>query len=138
MAKTTEQIQDPTDNLVALLDAADRLPGAAELRSRSFDLLDLRPRAAVVDVGCGAGRAVAELAERGVKAIGVDPDERMITVARSRWPASDYRIAGAYELPLADASMDGFRAEKVFHELAEPERAWRRRTGFWLRAGVSC
>ncbi|MEU1596019.1 methyltransferase domain-containing protein [Streptomyces sp. NPDC005708] len=123
MTKETEQTQDPTGDLIALLDAADRLPGAAELRSRSFDLLNLRPRAAVVDVGCGAGRAVVELAERGVKAIGVDPDERMIAVARSRWPALDYRIAGAYELPMADASMDGFRADKVFHQLAEPERA---------------
>ncbi|MFD8035429.1 methyltransferase domain-containing protein [Streptomyces sp. NPDC059717] len=123
MAKETEQTQDPTDDLIALLDGADRLPGAVELRSRSFDLLGLRPGAFVVDMGCGAGRAVAELAERGVKAIGVDPDERMIAVARSRWPASDYRIAKASELPLADASMDGLRADKVFHELAEPERA---------------
>ncbi|MBW8705512.1 putative methyltransferase [Streptomyces sp. MBT84] len=123
MTRETEQTEDQTDDLIALLDAADRLPGVVELRSRSFDLLHLRPGASVVDVGCGAGRAVAELAERGVKAIGVDPDERMIAVARSRWPASDYRIAGAYELPLADASIDGFRADKVFHELAEPERA---------------
>ncbi|MGW0095254.1 methyltransferase domain-containing protein [Streptomyces sp. NPDC003328] len=123
MAKETEPTQDPTDDLIALLDGADRLPGAVELRSRSFDLLGLRPGAFVVDVGCGAGRAVAELAERGAKAIGVDPDERMIAVARSRWPASDYRIAEASELPLADASMDGLRADKVFHELAEPERA---------------
>ena len=36
---------------------------------------------------------------------------------------ADYRIAGAYELPLQDASVDGDQADKVFHELAEPERA---------------
>ncbi|MDW6056989.1 methyltransferase domain-containing protein [Streptomyces sp. FXJ1.4098] len=77
----------------------------------------------VVDVGCGAGRAVAELAEQGVKAVGVDPSERMIAVARGRWPEGDYRIAGAYELPLPDASVDGYRADKVFHELSEPEQA---------------
>ncbi|WP_376771197.1 methyltransferase domain-containing protein [Streptomyces boluensis] len=77
----------------------------------------------VVDVGCGAARAVAELIGQGVRAIGVDPSERMIAVARDRWPQADYRIAGAYELPLPDASVDGYRADKVFHELAEPERA---------------
>ncbi len=77
----------------------------------------------MVDVGCGAGRAVAELGERGVRAVGVDPNEEMVAVARSRWPGADYRLAGAYELPLSDASMDGYRADKVFHILAEPERA---------------
>jgi SAM-dependent methyltransferase len=66
---------------------------------------------------------VAELAERGVRAVGVDPDERMIGVARERWPDADFRIADAYALPLPDASVDGYRADKVFHELAEPERA---------------
>jgi ubiquinone/menaquinone biosynthesis C-methylase UbiE len=66
---------------------------------------------------------VAELAERGVRAIGVDLSERMIAVARGRWPDADFRVAGAYSLPLPDASADGYRADKVFHELAEPERA---------------
>jgi SAM-dependent methyltransferase len=44
----------------ARLDAADRLPGARELRALSYDLLG--GAESVVDVGCGAGRAVAELA----------------------------------------------------------------------------
>ncbi|TDD32831.1 methyltransferase domain-containing protein [Saccharopolyspora elongata] len=116
-------IKQSTDDLIARLDAADRLPGAAELRALSYDLLGVGPGRSAVDVGCGAGRAVAELAERGVRAIGVDPDELMIAVARDRWPEADFRVAGACELPLADASVDGYRADKVFHELAEPERA---------------
>ncbi|MFF4728753.1 methyltransferase domain-containing protein [Streptomyces mirabilis] len=77
----------------------------------------------MVDVGCGAARAIAELTEHGLKAVGVDPDERMIAVAKARWPDADFRIAGAYELPFADVTMDGYRADKVFHELFEPERA---------------
>ncbi|MFI2376175.1 methyltransferase domain-containing protein [Streptomyces sp. NPDC018964] len=112
-----------TDDLITRLDFADGLPGAHELRARSYALLGAGPGVSVVDVGCGAGRAVAELAERGARAVGVDPSEQMIAVARGRWPEADLRIAGAYELPLADSSMDGYRADKVFHELAEPERA---------------
>ncbi|MFE7410307.1 methyltransferase domain-containing protein [Streptomyces laurentii] len=112
-----------TDALAALLDAADRMPGAAELRSFSYDVLGAAPGRSVVDVGCGAGRAVAELDGRGAAAVGVDPDARMIALARSRWPEADFRIAGAYELPLADSSVHGYRADKVFHELADPERA---------------
>jgi ubiquinone/menaquinone biosynthesis C-methylase UbiE len=112
-----------TDDLIALLDAADRLPGVVELREYSYELMVAGPGKSVVDVGCGAGCAVVELAERGIKAIGVDPDKQMIAVARGRWPGADFRVAGAYDLPLADASVDGYRADKVFHELAEPERA---------------
>ncbi|MGW0732645.1 methyltransferase domain-containing protein [Streptomyces sp. NPDC002851] len=123
MTRETERTRQSTDDLIALLDATDRLPGAEELRALSYDLLGAEPGRSMVDVGCGAGRAVAELAERGVKAVGVDPDERMIAVARDRWPEADFRIADAYELPLPDASVDGYRADKVFHELAEPERA---------------
>ncbi|MFG1782443.1 methyltransferase domain-containing protein [Rhodococcus oryzae] len=123
MNTETQQKQRSTDQLIALLDAADRLPAAVELRELSYRLLGAGPHLSVVDVGCGAGRAVAELAERGPHALGVDPDVRMIAAARGRWPEADLRIAGAYELPLADASMDCYRADKVFHELAEPERA---------------
>ncbi|MEV5171069.1 methyltransferase domain-containing protein [Streptomyces flaveolus] len=123
MTKKSERTKTSTDELIALLDAGERLPGAAELRERSYELLHAGPGTPVVDVGCGAGRAVAELAERGVRTVGVDPDERMVNVARSRWPEADFRVAGAYELPLADASTAGYRADKVFQELTEPEAA---------------
>ncbi|WP_062214767.1 methyltransferase domain-containing protein [Streptomyces sp. NBRC 109706] len=112
----------PADQLAARMDLADRLPGAEELRTASYQTLTTAP-APVVDVGCGAGRAVAELIERGVPAIGIDPDPTMIALAKDRWPTADFRIADAYALPLADASVAGYRADKVFHELAEPERA---------------
>ncbi|MFF7643876.1 methyltransferase domain-containing protein [Streptomyces canus] len=118
-----QETEHAADELIALLDAADRLPGLAELRGRSYGLLGIAPGTAVVDVGCGAGRAVAELTEEGVKAVGVDPDKRMIAVARERWPNAEFRVAGAYELPFADATMDGCRADKVFHELGDPELA---------------
>lgn len=111
------------DQLIALLDVAEQLPGATGLRSRSYELMGAAPGRTAVDVGCGSGRSVAELTEIGVKSVGVDPVERMIEVARQRWPREDFRIADAYELPFADATVDGYRADKVFHELGEPDRA---------------
>ncbi|TDC62431.1 methyltransferase domain-containing protein [Actinomadura sp. GC306] len=123
MTTETEKARQATEDLIALLDAADRLPGFEEMRVRSYELLAAEPGTSVVDVGCGAGRAVAELTERAVRAVGVDPNEKMIAVARSRWPKADFRMADAYGLPLADASVHGYRADKVFHLLAEPERA---------------
>ncbi|MFC6885201.1 MULTISPECIES: methyltransferase domain-containing protein [Actinomadura] len=117
--RTSEQ----TDALIALLDIGDAMPGAVELRERSYELLGLAPDAAVADVGCGAGRAAAEMAGRGARATGVDPDERMIAIAGERWPAADFRLADAYGLPFADGALNGYRAEKVFHVLDDPARA---------------
>ncbi|TDB85160.1 methyltransferase domain-containing protein [Actinomadura sp. KC216] len=94
-----------------------------ELRTRSYELLDLAPDAAVVDVGCGAGRAVAEMDEQGARAVGIDPAERMISLARERWPSADFRVADAYDLPFEDASVHGYRADKVYHTLDDPARA---------------
>ncbi|RSM94483.1 SAM-dependent methyltransferase [Nonomuraea sp. WAC 01424] len=121
--QTTGRTSEETDALIALLDVGDGMPGAAELRARSYDLLDLAPGAAVVDVGCGSGRAVAEMAARGARAVGVDPDERMIAVAAGRRPDGEFRVADAYALPFADGTLRGYRAEKVFHILDDPARA---------------
>lgn len=121
--KTTVRYHDGTDKLIAMLDIGDKAPGASELRARSYELLGVAPDAAVVDVGCGTGRAVAEMAERGARAVGVDPDERMIGVAGERWPAGDFRVADAYDLPFDDGVLHGYRAEKVYHVLDDPARA---------------
>ncbi|MFI6880019.1 methyltransferase domain-containing protein [Streptomyces sp. NPDC050400] len=125
MSKKQEDTEPHRDTaaLLAVLDAADQMPDARLLRARSYELLSPVPGSTVVDVGCGAGRAVAELTERGVHAVGVDPDAWMLAAARERWQASEFREAGAEELPFADASVQGYRADKVFHVLREPGRA---------------
>lgn len=46
-----------------------------------------------------------------------------VAAARERWPAADFRKAGAEDLPFADGSVRGYRADKVFHVLQEPGRA---------------
>jgi SAM-dependent methyltransferase len=121
--QTTGRTSDGTDALIALLDLGDNNPGASELRTHSYELLGIAPDAAVVDVGCGPGRAAAEMAERGARAVGIDPDERMISVAGKRWPAADFRVASAYELHFTDGALHGYRAEKVYHVLDDPARA---------------
>jgi ubiquinone/menaquinone biosynthesis C-methylase UbiE len=112
-----------TDTLIRVLDAAETMPAAARLRARSYQLLRLPPGATVVDVGCGTARAVAELAEHGARAIGVDPDPAMLAAARSRFPDIDVRAADAAELPLGDGQAHGYRADKVYHVLPDPHAA---------------
>ncbi|MFF0268287.1 methyltransferase domain-containing protein [Kribbella sp. NPDC004536] len=106
--------------LIQLLDAADAMPGAAELRTRSYELLELAAGDPVVDVGCGTGRAVAELAGLGARPTGIDVSEHMIAVAVERRPEHDFRLGTAEALDLPDDSVAGYRADKVFHALADP------------------
>jgi ubiquinone/menaquinone biosynthesis C-methylase UbiE len=109
--------------LIRLLDAAEATPGATALRERSYDLLRLPPGGTVVDAGCGTGRAIAELAQRGQKAIGVDLDPAMLAAARSRFPDVDVRAADVADLPLADGQAHGYRADKLYHILPDPNAA---------------
>jgi len=111
------------DTLIRALDAAETTPGAGTLRARSYQLLRLPPAATVVDVGCGTGRAVAELAEQGARAIGVDLDPTMLAAARRRFPDIDLRAADAANLPLDDGQAHGYRADKVYHMLPDPTAA---------------
>ena len=105
---------------VSFLDRIEQLPGAVALRAASYELLGLSPGDTVVDVGCGAGHAVAELAAAHLKAIGVDPDPDAIAAARARTADAMFHVARSDELPLEDESVDGYRAARLFHLLADP------------------
>jgi ubiquinone/menaquinone biosynthesis C-methylase UbiE len=109
-----------SENLIRMLDTAESTPFASDFRVRGYTLLRRAPGAPVVDVGCGAGRAVAEL---GPSAVGVDPDPVMLRTARERFPGIDVREGDALSLPFADASILGYRADKVFHILPSPADA---------------
>ncbi|WP_410660533.1 methyltransferase domain-containing protein [Amycolatopsis sp. lyj-112] len=76
----------------------------------------------MIDVGCGSGRAVSELSSSGFRAVGVDISPEMIEEARRRSPGTEFLVGDAYELAVP-GGFSGYRVDKVFHELAEPERA---------------
>ncbi|MFD7153196.1 methyltransferase domain-containing protein [Kribbella sp. NPDC059898] len=105
---------------MSFLDRIEERPGAAELRAASYRLLALKRGATCVDVACGAGHAVAELARKGVKVTGVDADPDAIEAARERAPGAMFHVAHSDDLPLEDASMDGYRAIRLFHLLDDP------------------
>src|SRR6187549_2233349 len=122
MAETHSAYTD-SSTLIRMLDVAESMPDAVALRERGYELLRLAPGATVLDVGCGTGRAVAELAERGARAIGVDLDPVMRAAARARFPGADVRAADAADLPLPAGEAHGYRADKVLHILPDPESA---------------
>jgi SAM-dependent methyltransferase len=85
----------------------DRLRPVNETWWRLFEQLvetaDLRGRR-ILDVGCGTGRLSAALAERAASRVwGVDPEPRMLEVARKRAPANvGFKEGRAESLPFRD------------------------------------
>ncbi|MFD4371826.1 methyltransferase domain-containing protein [Streptomyces sp. NPDC058486] len=106
--------------LLAVLDAVDTAPGAAALRQRSYTLLGLGPGVRLLDVGCGAGRAVGEAVALGAAAMGLDRDEAMIAAARARLPGGAFAVGDATALPYGACAFDAYRADKVLHDLPDP------------------
>jgi ubiquinone/menaquinone biosynthesis C-methylase UbiE len=62
----------------------------------------------VLDIGCGGGALVRDLAARGARVIGVEISEEQLApaLAGDRGTGARYLVGRAQELPLDDASMD--------------------------------
>lgn len=99
-------------------------------KQHTYRLLNLAAGMMVLDVGCGTGddvRALAQLVGDSGSVVGVDSSESMIAEAIARTAQSqlpvDFRHADAHQLPFAADSFDRCRADRVFHQLAQPEQA---------------
>ena len=86
-----ELVQDGPAFEAPLLDLFGKLAGAGP----------------VLDVGCGPGRVVGLLADRGLPVIGIDLSPGMIEVARRDHPGLDYRVGSMTALDLPDGELGG-------------------------------
>jgi len=75
------QAANPRGPFAHLLAAIWRRDHAAIDRA-TIDLLDLAPGMRVIDIGCGPGAALAEIARRGGFALGLDVSQNMVAIAR--------------------------------------------------------
>ena len=119
-----DRVFDPAA-LIALLDGAKPLFRAA--KSVLLERLALEHASTALDVGCGTGADVVEMAGRmphGGKATGVDASEAMIAEARRRAAGLGddvlFRLGDALDLPYPDGVFDACRVETVLQHLADP------------------
>ncbi|QKT09258.1 methyltransferase domain-containing protein [Gordonia sp. X0973] len=114
--------------LVAVLDAQADLTSIKRMRAWASKALGVRPGEHVLDVGSGTGSEVLAMAAAvgsSGRAVGVDPNPRMIELADTRTgeaPAT-FVEGSAYALPFPDDTFDAVRCERVFQHLEHPERA---------------
>lgn len=111
---------------VSALDAVQRF------KQSSLQLMDVDPGDSVLDVGCGRGDEVIELArmvgETG-RAVGLDMSETMVVEGRGRAAQAgvraEFKVGDAQALPFADRSFDAARIERTLQHLPDPDRALR-------------
>jgi hypothetical protein len=123
------------------MDPTDRFTGLADVYARcrptypaaTIDLIVARcglgPQALLVDVGCGTGISSRLFAERGVRVVGIEPNEDMRRQAAAHplpqgAPAPEYREGRAEATGLAAGVADLVLAAQAFHWF-EPDGALR-------------
>jgi len=114
---------------VTYLDTVGGTCFAQDYKRRTFEMLAPRPGARFLDVGCGAGDDVLELARlvgKAGKVVGIDRSPTMIAQGVERAHASglpvSFEIGDAHRLRFADCSFDGVRSDRAIQHMENPEK----------------
>ncbi len=93
-----------------------------------------------LDVGCGPGVLLAELARRlgPDRVAGVDPSEPFVAAARAAVPGADVRVAPAEQLPFHTDAFDVVLSQLVVNFMTDAEAGVREMRRVARRAVASC
>ncbi len=75
----------------------------------------------VLDLGCGNGRLYELLKEKSVDYYGIDNSEKLIEIAKIRYPKVKFLVADALNLPFPDSFFDKVFSIAVLHHIPSEE-----------------
>jgi ubiquinone/menaquinone biosynthesis C-methylase UbiE len=120
---------DP-DFFIRFLDQGNANPDIKRSKPIILDGLHLRQGLLVLDIGCGTGADVVEIAQRvgsSGSVTGVDVSAAMVAEAQRRTLGSGlpvaFEVGNAMELRFEDGTFDGCRSERMLMHVPEPIRA---------------
>lgn len=90
--------------------------------SRTLNYCSLSQGARVLDVGCGTGRWVRRLEERGLSVVGIDQSSEMLSLARKRGTLSPMVSGEVQNLPFRDESFECVSAVTVIQHIPPQEQ----------------
>lgn len=76
----------------------------------------------ILEIGCGIGTVVSELAQQGHRATGTDISRVAIEYGRTKYPGLDLQVLPAEELPFADGTFDFVLSFDLFEHIAQIDR----------------
>ena len=103
--------------------------GFGRLTSQAvFPLLDaagIRTRTRVLDIGCGPGYLSAAATASGARVTGLDFADSMVALARSTYPAVEFRQGSAEALPFGEGEFEAVTMSFLLGHLSDPPLALR-------------
>src|SRR6516225_1143000 len=88
-------------------------------RLPDYDFTSFAPGAAVLDIGCGEGRQLQQLAQKGCRAVGIEPSSDLVSKCTAL--GLNAMKGCAESLPFADSSFDGIICKVVMPFTEEPK-----------------
>ena len=89
---------------------------------KALEMCEVAPRERVLDAGCGTGRWLRRLADRGLHPVGLDQSAAMLGLARTAGTTCPLFTAELQKLPLRDASFACVCAITVVQHIPDPEQ----------------
>ena len=114
--------------LAACLQFMEALPSFVAYKSRSIEMMRLKPSHIAVDIGCGLGFDVHKLAARvlpGGKAIGVDNSDLFLEAARKAFAGEDgveFINCDIHKLTFESNSIDAIRVDRTLQHVENPQK----------------
>ncbi|MCX6791004.1 MAG: class I SAM-dependent methyltransferase [Candidatus Gribaldobacteria bacterium] len=75
----------------------------------------------VLDLGCGNGRCVEIIKAKGGEYTGIDISDKLIEIAKKRYPAENFQVGDALSLPYPDNSFGIIYSIAVLHHIPSAE-----------------
>lgn len=94
------------------------------LAGRLFHLLQPKSDRLYLDIGCGTGNYTCVLADKGLKFIGVEPSEKMLSEAKSKTQNIKWLNGTAEQIPADNKTFDGIIATLTIHHWTDIKKAF--------------